>query len=201
MKIIREKYNSTIIFAIIAICYAIGDYIWWHLNSPTLGDAFSIVNFKHIFEEGWLFYSAPLITYIMRFMFFVFGTEYFDLQVIFVNYIFFLIPLYFIYKIGVELKDKETGNIAMILFALVPAVYGLSHRYGRCDYHIMAAITFNIYCLIKSDYFKSLKWSILYGVSIGLGLMIKDTFVTYFFVPFGYTLYLGLKVNNIKKSE
>jgi hypothetical protein len=113
--------------------------------------------------------------------------------VIFVNYIFFLIPLYFIYKIGVELKDKETGNIAMILFALVPAIYGMSRQYGHKDYHIIAGITFNIYCLIKTDYFKNRKWAIWYGISVGLGLMIKDSFLAYFFIPFAYIVIVGLK--------
>ncbi|MDD5020512.1 MAG: glycosyltransferase family 39 protein [Endomicrobiaceae bacterium] len=123
------------------------------------------------------------MTYITKSMFFVFGKEYFDLIIIFINYIFFLIPLYFIYKISTELKDQETGNIAMILFALVPAIYGMSRQYGHKDYQLIAIITFNIYCLIKTDYFKDLKWSILYGISIGLGLLIKNAFIAYFFMP------------------
>ncbi|MDD3065041.1 MAG: glycosyltransferase family 39 protein [Endomicrobiaceae bacterium] len=194
MNFKRKTFNSTAaIFLIIAVIYAIGNYIWWTINTPVVFVWYSSVHFYDIFRDGYLFYNAPLLTWIMRLMFYVFGKEHYDLIVIIVNYIFFLISLYFIYKLGVELKDKETGNIAMILFALVPAVYGMSRQYGHQDYHTITAITFNIYCLIKTDYFRDRKWSIWYGVSVGLGLMIKDTFVGYFIPPFVYVLISGLR--------
>ncbi|MDD4165913.1 MAG: glycosyltransferase family 39 protein [Endomicrobiaceae bacterium] len=185
--------NTAIIFLTIAIMYAIGNFIWWTINTPVIPMWISAVHFIDIFREGNLFHNAPLLTWVMRLMFLTFGNGSYDLQIIFVNYVFFLIPLYFVYKIGVELKDKETGNIAMILFALVPAVYGMSRQYGHQDYHIIAGITFNIYCLIKTDYFRDRKWTIWYGISVGLGLMIKDAFLAYFFVPFIYIVIKGLK--------
>ena len=193
-KKITDK--TFIIFTVISFIYAIGNFVWWQLNTPVIPSNISAVHFFDIFNSGWLFNNAPLLTYIMRFMFSVFGKEHYDLIIIFVNYIFFLIPLYFIYEIGKELKDKETGNMAMILFALSPAVYGLSRQYGHQDYHIMAAITFNIYCLIKSDYFRDRKWSVIYGASVGLGLMVKDSFTAYFFVPFAYAVFVSLKVES-----
>lgn len=196
MKFNRRILNeSFIIFILLAVFYAVGNFIWWIINTPILPICYSALHFNDIFKPDFLFYNAPLVTYIMKFMFFVFGKEYYDLIIIFVNYIFFLIPLYFIYKIGVEFKDKETGNIAMILFALVPAVYGLSRQYGHQDYHIIAGITFNIYCLIKTDYFNNKKWVVWYGISVGLGLIIKDAFLLYFFMPFIYISILGFVKN------
>jgi len=194
MNFKRKTFNSTAaIFLIIAVIYAIGNYIWWTINTPIIPINISAVHFIDILKNTFLSGNAPLLTWIMKGIFFIVGKEHYDLIVIFVNYIFFLIPLYFIYKIGVELKDKETGNIAMILFALVPAVYGMSRQYGHKDYHIIAGITFNIYCLIKADYFRDKKWSIWYGISVGLGLMIKDAFIAYFFVPFVYIFISGLR--------
>ncbi|GAB1401948.1 hypothetical protein MASR1M68_08590 [Elusimicrobiota bacterium] len=196
----KQLNTSFSIFIIISFAYAIFNFSWWQIYTPVVLSGMSAIHFIDIFRDGNLFYNAPLVTYIMRFMFFMFGKEYYDLIIIFVNYIFFLIPLYFIYKIGVELKDKETGNIAMILFALVPAVYGMSRQYGHQDYHIIAGITFNIYCLIKTDYFKNKKWTIWYGISVGLGLMIKDAFLAYFFVPFVYIAIAGLR-EKIEKTK
>ncbi len=194
MNFNRKQINDTfIIFLIIAFIYAVCNFIWWIINTPIIPTWDSAVHFNNILEKGYIFYNAPLITWIMKGMFYIFGKEYYDLIVIFVNYVFFLIPLYFIYKIGTELKDKETGNIAMILFALVPAIYGMTREYGHQDYHIVAGITFNIYCLIKTDYFRNRKWTIWYGISVGLGLMIKDAFLAYFFVPFMYIVIMGLK--------
>jgi len=201
MDLNKKRFdNITVIFLTIAIIYAIGNFIWWIINTPVIPLQFGALYFYDIFRDGWFFFNAPLKTLIMRCMFYLFGEKYYDLLIIFVNYIFFLIPLYFIYKIGVELKDKETGKIAMILFALVPAVYGTSRLYGHNNYPMMAGMTFNIYCLIKTDYFRDRKWSIWYGISIGFGLLIKDIFLWYFCAPFIYIAIIGLieKANKAK---
>ncbi len=185
--------SSKLIFLLIASLYAVSNFIWWMINTPVIPIGISALHFSDIFSGTWLMYNAPLLTWIMRGMFFIFGKEYFDLIIIFINYVFFIISLYFIYKIGTELKDKQTGSIAMILFSLVPAVYAFSRHYGHQDYHLIGAITFNIYCLIKSDYFRNRKWSFIYGVSAGLGLMIKDPFLVYFIMPFAYIVFKGIK--------
>jgi hypothetical protein len=120
---------------------------------------------------------------IMKVLFGIFGTSKYDLLIIIVNYMFFLTALFFTAKITEILKDKKTAALAMMIFALVPAVYGVSVVYGHQDWHLMAATAFNIYCLIKCDGFKNLKWSLLYGVSAAFGLMVKDSFIVFFTVP------------------
>ena len=111
MKKINFKDSSVIIFIIIAIWYAVGNFIWWIFNTPIIPEGISGVHFCDVFENSFLYYNAPLLTWIMKGMFFIFGKQYFDLQIIFVNYIFFLTSLYFICKIGEKLKDKATENI------------------------------------------------------------------------------------------
>ena len=177
MKKNKFKDASVIIFISVSIFYAIGNFVWWCLNTPIIPQGICALHFLDIFEDGFLYHNAPLITFIMKGIFFLFGREYFDLQIIILNYLFFLIAVYFIYKIGVELKDKETGNIAMVLFALTPAIYGISRQYGHQEYHVMVAIIVNIYCLIKLNDFRDRKWSMLYGITVGLGLFVKDEFV------------------------
>lgn len=186
------KNLSIIIFLSISLLYAVGNFVWWYLNTPIVCHGYSALHFLDIFQDTILYNNAPLITWIMKCLFFVFGKHYFDLQIIILNYILFSIALYFIYKIGFELKDKETGNIAMILFALTPAVYIMSRQYGHQDWHVMIAMVVNIYCLIKLDDFKYRKWSILYGITVGLGLLIKDEFLPYFFTPWLYTVIKSL---------
>ncbi len=196
MKIIQKK-SSLFIFLIITVLYYIGNFIWWYLNTPIFPNGDSAVYFNDIFKMGYLYYNAPLITWIMKGIFFIFGKQYFDLQIILMNYIFFLIALYFIYKIGVKLKDKETGNIAMILFALTPAIYELGRQYGHHEYHVMIAVVINMYCLMKTDNFKNTKWSILYGISVGFGMLVKGEFLAYFFCPWLYIVICSL----IEKAE
>ena len=186
------KFSSIIIFIVTALFYAVGNFVWWKTNTPIIPQGICALHFLDIFQDGWLYSNAPLITWIMKGIFFVFGKEYFDLQIIILNYFLFLMALYFIYKIGLELKDKETGNVAMILFALTPAVYGLSRQYGHQDWHVMIAMVVNIYCLIKLDFFEDRKWSILYGITVGLGLLVKDEFLPYFFTPWLYVVIRSL---------
>lgn len=193
MKKINFKNSSFIIFILIAVFYAIGNFVWWKLNTPVIPDFISALHFYDIFRDGYLYYNAPLITWIMKSLFFVFGKKYFDLQIIFMNYVFFLTALFFIYKTGYELKNKLAGNISMILFALTPVVYINSVHYGHQDWHVMIAMIVNIYCLIKTDNFTSRKWSVLYGISVGLGLLVKDEFLACFFVPWLYVVISGLK--------
>ncbi|MBO7610875.1 MAG: glycosyltransferase family 39 protein [Elusimicrobia bacterium] len=194
------KDSSFIIFATIALLYAIGNFIWWKLNTPIIPTGISALHFNDIFKNDVLYYNAPLIVWIMKGMFFIFGKQYFDLQIIGVNYVFFLVAIYFIYKLGLELKDKETGKVAMVLFALTPAVYYMGRHYGHQDWHVMVAMIVNIYCLIKLDDFKNSKWSILYGMTVGLGLLIKDEFLPYFFAPWLYVVVRSL-VNTVETRK
>lgn len=194
------KDSSFIIFVAIALLYAVGNFIWWKLNTPVIPVAISALHFDDIFKDGYLYGNAPLITWIMKCIFSVFGKKYFDLQIIGVNYIFFLISLYFVYKLGLQLKDKETGNMSMFLFALTPAVYEIARTYGHQDWHVMVVMTVNIYCLIKSNDFINRKWSILYGITIGLGLLVKDEFLPYFFAPWLYVALRSL-IRTVEKRK
>ena len=184
MKKINLTSNSSyIIFFMIAIFYAVGNFIWWKINTPIIPYGVSAYHLQGAISDNLLYTYAPLLSWIMKIMFFVFGTKYYDLEIIFVNYIFILLSLFFIYKLGVEVKDKFTGNLSMILFSLTPSIYIMSRQYGHQDWHIVAPIIFNIYCLLKTKEFTNKKWSIIYGISVGIGLLVKDTFLYYFFVP------------------
>lgn len=150
---------------------------------------------------NFFFEVAPLIIWIMKGCLNIFGNEYFDLEIIFINYFFFLMALYFINKICIEIKNKETGTIAMILFALTPCIYGASRQYGHHDYHIMCISLLNIYALIKLEDFTNRKWSIIYGISVGIGLMAKDSFLAYFFVPWVYVVIRSLLEKGENKKQ
>lgn len=201
MKNFLKNKDSFILFFLIAFTYLITNYLWWKSNTPIIPNGIAAVHFYDIvLIKGWLFYNAPLLTYVFKFLFFIFGTEHFDLIIIAVNYIFFLTSTYFIYKIGTFINGKETGKTAMLFFSLVPAVYGMSRFFGHRDYHVMVAMVFNIYCLLKTNCFQNRKWSFIYGLSVVIGLMIKDTFVAYFFIPFICVLFIIYKKNIIKKT-
>ena len=192
MKKINLKDSSFIIFILIAIFYAVGNFVWWTINTPIYPQGIYSQRLMDVFLDKYFFVDAPLVIWITKLMFYSFGKTYFDLQIMFVNYMFFLIGLIFMYKLCFELKNKESGNIAMILFALVPAIYGLSRTFSNQIYHSTLIMIVNIYCLVKLDDFKNTKWSYIYGITVGVGLLIKDAFVVLFFSPWLYVVIKSL---------
>ena len=87
MKEYTFKNSSFIICTVISVWYLIGNFIWWCLNTPFISmDGASAIHFMDVFKKTLLCYNAPLITWIMKIMFYVFGKESFDLQIIVVNY-------------------------------------------------------------------------------------------------------------------
>lgn len=197
----KMKNNNFVFFIVIAVFYLIGNLLWYKFNNPiVVQGAYNTYFIRALLEGEYFFEIAPLIIWIMKGFLSVFGNKYFDLEIIFINYFFFLLALYFINRICIEIKDKETGLIAMILFALTPAVYGASRQYGHLDYHIMSISILNIYSLIKLEEFTDRKWSVIYGISVGFGLLSKDAFLAYFFVPWAYVAIKSLMKKNNKQK-
>ncbi|MDD3065061.1 MAG: glycosyltransferase family 39 protein [Endomicrobiaceae bacterium] len=142
----------------------------------------------------------PLLPLIMKFLFYVFGIHNYATIYMSVNIIFFIISLFFIYKIGEKINGISCGRISMILFSSVPAIYGLSRFYGRQDFHIISVLLMGIYFLIASDFFKNQKWTIFYAVSLGTGLLLRETFLG-FAMPF-LLFFIVLAISRgIKKSQ
>lgn len=195
----KKLNKSTILFFIISLFYAITNYIYWILNTPIVPYNVDALHFMDIFRQSILYYNAPLIPTIIKSSFYWLNPKYFDLIIIFVNYIFFLAGLYCIYQIGKLISSIKTGQISMILFSLTPAVYSLSRFYGRQDYHVMIMMIVSIYCLIKTDFFTNMKWTISYSIFIALGLLCKDSFIVYFIIPYIYIIVRSLK-NNLSKN-
>ncbi len=173
------------IFLILTVIYIIGNTIWYQINKPIFIlqyanatyflDALDIKNFFVI--------TPPLFPLIMNLFFYIFNQNNYVVIYMFLNIVFFAISLLFLYKIGERINGIHCGRISMILFAAVPAIYGLSRFYGRQDFHIIPILLMGIYFLIQSDMFKNQKWTIFYAISLGLGLLLRETFLG-FAIPF-----------------
>nr|MCR4662421.1 glycosyltransferase family 39 protein [Endomicrobiaceae bacterium] len=174
MKILNK---SKTLFIIISLFYAITNYIYWILNTPILPYNVDALHFMDVFRQNILYYNAPLIPTIIKSAFYWLSPKYFDLIIIFVNYVFFLAGLYCIYQLGKLLCSCKAGQLSMILFSLTPVVYSLSRFYGRQDYHVMIMMIISIYCLIRTKFFTDKKWVFLYSITTAFGLLCKDSFI------------------------
>ncbi len=187
--------NPYILIFVIALSFLAGNIIWYIKNTPVLiTELDSATHFLEIFYNLPA-YNAPAITFLFKIIFYIIGTKHFDLTIIIVNYIFFIISLITIFKITKLLKDEIAGITAILLFSLTPAIYLLSRVYGINDYHLILPISLNIYTLIKSDFFTNRKWSLLYGISVAFGMLVKDSFIIFF--P-GSLTYVLIKIYFLK---
>ena len=194
LKNLNIKNPYIAIFAI-SLCFLIGNIIWYFQNSPILiTESDSATHFLEIFYNLPA-YNAPAITFLFKIIFYIIGSKHFDLTIILVNYIFFTISLIMIFKITKFLKDEFAGITAILLFSLTPVIYLLSRVYGINDYHLILPISLNIYTLIKSDFFTNRKWSLLYGISVAFGMLVKDSFIIFF--P-GSLFYVLIKIYFLK---
>jgi hypothetical protein len=129
-----------------------------------------------------------------------FGTHNVNTTILCIGLIAFAVSLFFLYKICELIKDKETGYIAMVLYALVPSTYLFSRVLHRMDFHITAFVILSIYLLLKTNFFSSLKYSLLFGITFGLGVIVRDTFLGFCLAPFLYVSFLSLKKPKLSRA-
>lgn len=95
---------------------------------------------------------------------------------------FFWVLLISTYAIGAKLKDRPTGLVAATLLACFPQVLGYSRIYWM-DLPLAAMTALSIYSLLTSRGF-SRRWSsVVFGLTVGLGLLTKYTFPVFILGP------------------
>lgn len=89
--------------------------------------------------------------------------------------------------------------IACILILSFPIILRNSVIY-MIDLPLTAMVSLCIYTIIKSDYFKNRIFSIISGVSFGLGMLTKWTFLFFIFGPVCYLIIKAVFLNNSSKD-
>jgi hypothetical protein len=164
------------------------------IYSQYLLDNYNLVlhcDFKKFLNETSLSPFPPLYNLGMALTLIIIGKNWL-LATLLDNTIYLVILVVFSYLLGKEIKDKDTGIIAAILVLMYPMTYGGYGQYSL-DFPAMGFMVMSIYFLHRSEYFKITKWSMLFGISCGSGMMIKDPFGAFIIGPIFYGLYLAVK--------
>lgn len=96
------------------------------------------------------------------------------------NMFYFMIILLSVYGIGAKLKNKATGVLAAFIVSMFPGIFAMS-RGLMVDFPLTAMVSLSVCLLLFTRYFVDRKYSFLFGVSIGLGLLTKVTYIV--FIP------------------
>lgn len=149
-------------------------------------------NLKKLFYLYWVttpFYP-PLYMLSHLPLFFLFGKSQ-DVAAM-TNTIFLAILIFSIYGIGKKIKDEQTGLFASIIVSTFPVIFGFS----RTDFAVIALaslVTLSIYLLLKTENFINREYTILFGISMGLGILTKLTYPIYIAAPLLFYVLANVK--------
>lgn len=118
--------------------------------------------------------------------------------------IFLAILIFSTYKLGEKLTSKKAGLLAAFLVSIYPVIFNQLKVY-MLDLPLTALVTLTVYSLLMAEYFYNLKYSILFGISFGLGMLTKQTFPLFIIGPLSYIIIRNIssfrasKFNNFKQ--
>ncbi len=98
------------------------------------------------------------------------------------NSLYLVLLLLAVYGIGERLAGPWIGLLAATLLSLFPIVFSMS-RYTYVDFALTSMVAVNVCLLLRSDGFARRGYSLLYGLSFGLGMLVKWTFVVFALPP------------------
>lgn len=211
-SILRKFYiykHSMLVISII-IFHTILNYIWAFSNNTPfqerpavnlLGvikwrDSLKILNiFNWLGKEN----PPPLIRYLAAILYIFFKNN-LPKFIILSNILFMAILFFSIYQIGKKMRSKNVGLLSVFIISTLPIVFILSRLFYP-EFPLAAMVTLSIYLLIQSRYFENKKYSLLFGLSFGLGILTKQDYLIFVIGPLIYTLWKSKVINNFKKES
>jgi len=210
----RKHFSNAfpyIIFITLIFFYLINNYIWFKNSVPVpiidpeaahlsqlVEWYFPIENLKGLIEviEGGPYSPLYYLTAVLSNR--LLGTSLLSTRM--ANIFWLIIILISVYKLGEYLFNKEAGLLAAIILSFYPAVYG-SSRLFREEFGLMGMVPLSMLFLFKSEGFKNLIYSLLFGIIFGVGLMVKAPFIIFITGPMIYILIKSITSGKERKSK
>jgi len=99
-----------------------------------------------------------------------------------VNVVYLACVLGATYAIGRSIFDSNVGLLACFVMSTFPMIFAMS-RYFYIDFALTAMVALNLALLLHTEDFESKGYTLLYGLSFGLGMLVKWTFVVFTLPP------------------
>ena len=208
-KIKSWKHLDYAILTLIIFFIIVVNASWIYLNTrPPHWDMarhlWTSMVYKDLFNswsiKGLIFhymYYPPLLYWTTIPFYLIFGTS--ILSAFSVNAIYISILAFSTYGIGRYLYSRKIGLLATVLALAAPMMVSQFKEY-QLDAPLAAMVALCLFLLLKTDRFKRYKWSVLFGLSCGLGLLLKWTFVAFLIIPSAYLVFIKI-INLIKKKH
>ncbi|MBU1088056.1 MAG: glycosyltransferase family 39 protein [Candidatus Omnitrophica bacterium] len=109
---------------------------------------------------------------------------------LFTNTFYLIMLLSSVYAIAGTINARA-AIISAFICGMYPLVF-LSSRHFSLELALSAVTALSIFLLIKTNGFEQRKFSLLLGIFLGLGMLLKQTFLIYLSGPMIFYIYLGL---------
>jgi 4-amino-4-deoxy-L-arabinose transferase-like glycosyltransferase len=147
------------------------------------------------FLVGYQYY--PPFTYWVTDLFYAgLGTEAIWVAVL-SNVVWLAVLVFATYGIGRHLWSEAVGWLAVLFVVTAPMVLSASKEY-MLDVPLTATAALALYLLIRADGFSSRRYSILLGVTVGCGLLVKWTFPLVLMLPVLYATATALSESQLR---
>ncbi len=103
------------------------------------------------------------------------------------------------YLLGVHLSTRKVGLFAALLVGLFPMVAAMA-RLFYTEMFLTAVVTVNLFALYKCHGFARRNWSVVWGLSLGVGLLVKWTMPIYVVAPLVWALWQNGRVRSLVHS-
>ena len=117
-----------------------------------------------------------------------------------INVLFMAFTFLIIFKICKDYLNPKTAVLSCFLLSIYPVIYGHMRTY-LMDIALMSIVSASIYLLLKCDGFRNLKYSILLGLSLGLGILTRQSYPAFVAGPFVYIVYKSGIIPPIHKDN
>jgi len=123
----------------------------------------------------------PLVPLSYSLVYFLFGPN--TRMELMVNILYLAVAMISIYGIGKKIFNEKVGLLAVFIFSSFPGIISLS-RAMNVEFNLMCLITLTLFFLLRTDFFRNRKYSVLLGISLGLTALTKWAFPITMVGPF-----------------
>ena len=110
---------------------------------------------------------------------------------VFTTTLFFVLLILFTYLLGRRLYGSAAGLLAAFILSFYPILFMLSRTYYQ-DVALAAMTTITFYLMLRSEAFSQRRFALLFGLSLGLTALTKQSFFTMVAVPVGVGVAIAL---------
>lgn len=169
---------------VVLVGHDASQYLW---NSVRIHDLLATVNAQTLWAAiTFSGYRAPGLFLAVQPLYRLLGPAADSAQLL--NIALFGVVLWLTWRIGRDLAGRDVGLFAALLAGFFPLLFGMA-RLFYTEMFLTALVLLNLWALQRSGGFARRRWALLWGASLGLGMLVKWTMPIYIALPCAWALW------------